>query len=82
VNRVAQEGALRETALEVARSIAANGPVAVRAAKDAVDRGVELPIEQGLEHEAACYERTLVTEDRLEALAAFAEKRPPRYAGR
>jgi len=81
VNRVAPPGRLRETAREVADAIAANGPVAVRAAKDAIDRGLEMPIDQGLEHEARCYERVLGTEDRVEALAAFAEKRPPRYRG-
>ncbi|HEX6882069.1 MAG TPA: enoyl-CoA hydratase-related protein [Planctomycetota bacterium] len=82
VNRVAAPGKLREVALAVAGAIAANGPVAVRAAKDAIDGGVELPLAQGLEHEARCYERVLGTQDRLEALAAFAEKRRPRYAGR
>jgi enoyl-CoA hydratase/carnithine racemase len=82
VNRVAPEGGLREVALEVARSIAANGPIAVRAAKDAIDRGSDLPLAQGLEHEARCYERVLGTADRLEALAAFAEKRKPAYVGR
>jgi enoyl-CoA hydratase/carnithine racemase len=85
VNRVARgdgEGALRAAALELARAIAANGPVAVRAAKDAIDHGVELPQREGLAHEARCYERVLETRDRLEALAAFAEKRKPRYEGR
>ena len=38
--------------------------------------------ELGLEVEARCYERVLPTQDRLEALAAFAEKRKPRYSGR
>ncbi len=80
-NRIAPEGALRETALEVANSIAANGPVAVRAAKAAIDQGVEMPQEKGLEFEAKCYERTLTTKDRLEALAAFSEKRKPVFAG-
>lgn len=82
LNRVAAPGALGPEALALATAIAANGPVAVRAAKDAIDRGVELPQAQGLEHEARCYERVLGTEDRLEALAAFAEKRKPRYLGR
>lgn len=82
VNRVAPEGALMETALELARTIAANGPVAVRAAKRAVDQGSELALAEGLEVEARCYEETLSTEDRLEALAAFAEKRKPVYQGR
>ena len=81
VNRVAPEGQLMETALELALAIAANGPVAVRAAKRAVDRGSELPLERGLEVEAACYEETLPTQDRLEALAAFADKRRPEYKG-
>jgi enoyl-CoA hydratase/carnithine racemase len=81
VNRVAPAGKLREVGLEVARAIAANGPIAVRAAKQAIDRGTELPQDKGLEIEAQCYELVLPTRDRLEALAAFAEKRPPRYAG-
>ncbi len=84
VNRLAEgEGleALRASALEVAGAIAANGPVAVRAAKAAIDQGSELPLREGLEVEARCYERVLPTKDRLEALAAFAEKRPPRYLG-
>jgi enoyl-CoA hydratase/carnithine racemase len=81
LNRVAPPGELRAAAREVAGAIAANGPVAVRAAKRAVDRGSELPLEQGLEEEARCYELVLGTKDRLEALAAFAEKRAPRYRG-
>lgn len=81
VNRIAAAGALRTTGLEVARAIAANGPVAVRAAKRAVDHGCELPIKQGLEVEAACYELVLPTKDRLEALAAFSEKRAPKFSG-
>ena len=82
VNRLAPAEKLREAALELAHAIAANGPVAVRAAKEAVDRGGELPMQQGLEVEARCYERVLPTQDRLEALAAFAEKRAPHYLGR
>ncbi|MEO0651468.1 MAG: enoyl-CoA hydratase-related protein [Planctomycetota bacterium] len=81
VNRVAEPADLHDAAREVANAIAANGPVAVRAAKDAIDRGSELPIEQGLKVEAECYERTLPTQDRLEALAAFAEKRKPSFSG-
>ena len=82
VNRVSEPGEVVACATEVAQSIAANGPVAVRAAKAAVDEGGELPISEGLEFEARCYERTLETQDRLEALAAFAEKRKPQYQGR
>jgi methylglutaconyl-CoA hydratase len=56
--------------------------VAVRAAKAAIDQGCEAPLPEGLEIEARCYERVLPTQDRLEALAAFAEKRKPNYTGR
>ncbi len=81
VNRVAPPGRLRETALEIAGAIAENGPIAVRAAKDAIDGGMEMPLAEGLKHEARCYERVLGTSDRLEALAAFADKRKPMYRG-
>lgn len=82
VNRIAPAGELHAAARELALSIARNGPVAVRAAKAAIDHGCELPMERGLEVEARCYERVLPTSDRLEALAAFAEKRAPRFTGR
>ena len=81
INRVAPAEDLQTMALEVAGQIAGNGPVAVRAAKHAIDAGLECPQPEGLEIEARCYERVLPTQDRLEALAAFAEKRKPRYSG-
>lgn len=58
------------------------GPVAVRAAKQAIDTGSQLDIESALDFERACYQSTLTTEDRLEGLKAFAEKRKPVYKGR
>ena len=82
VNRVAGADALQSAASELAHSIASNGPIAVRAAKAAIDQGADLPLPEGLEIEASCYERVLPTEDRLEALAAFAEKRKPEFQGK
>lgn len=82
VNKIAPEGSLLECAREMAAAIAANGPVAVRAAKEAIDRGCELPLDEGLLVEASCYQKVIPTQDRLEALAAFSEKRPPRFEGR
>jgi methylglutaconyl-CoA hydratase len=82
VNRVAPRAALGAAALELAGAIAANGPVAVRAAKEAIDRGTQVAIEEGLGIEAECYARVIPTQDRLEALAAFAEKRRPQFQGR
>jgi enoyl-CoA hydratase/carnithine racemase len=72
---------LDDEARELAGSIAANGPVAIRLAKKALDRGADLPLAEALDLEWDCYRGVLETEDRLEALRAFAEKRPPRYQG-
>jgi enoyl-CoA hydratase len=65
----------------VANTIAANGPVAVRAAKEAVVRGIELPPDEGLSLEQELYRRTIRTKDRTEGLEAFREKRLPVYRG-
>ena len=80
-DRVVSAGELDRAAEEAARRFAANGPVAVRAAKRAIDRGLDLPLDRALELEFSCYEETLATVDRVEALRAFAEKRPPRFRG-
>lgn len=81
VNRLAADGELDACALELAQSIAANGPIAVRAAKRAIDLGSELSQAEGLAVESDCYSLTIDTTDRLEALAAFAEKRKPVFKG-
>ena len=82
VHRVAEAGEVAQAAQEVVDALLANGPLALRAAKDAIDGSLDLPLEQALEHEAACYQRIIPTRDRLEALAAFAEKRRPEFEGR
>lgn len=50
-------------------------------AKRAIDKGLEVDLESGLALEEDCYEQLLNTKDRLEGLAAFAERRKPRYTG-
>jgi len=80
-NAVVPGAALRETAREWAARIAANAPLAVRAAKRAIDAAEDAGLAAGLDIEAAAYATLLPTRDRLEGLAAFAEKRPPRYRG-
>jgi enoyl-CoA hydratase/carnithine racemase len=69
-------------AREIAEVVAANGPIAVRAAKEAVLRGADMPLLEALRLESELYERTLMTEDRLEGLAAFRERRRPDYKGK
>ena len=68
-------------ALEIAGKIGEKGPIAIRAAKKAVHFGIEMDLESGLQHEQDCYQMVINTEDRLEGLKAFAEKRKPVYRG-
>lgn len=82
VDRLAEAGQGLATALDLARQISPNGPVALRVAKEAIDHGLDLDLERGLDLERACYRRVLPTEDRLEGLAAFRERRQPDYRGR
>jgi len=81
VNRMAERRNVREEAMLLAQTIAKNAPIAVAAAKRAIDQGLDLSLDEGLALEHREYERTLKTKDRLEGLAAFAEKRPPKYSG-
>ncbi|HEY8206372.1 MAG TPA: enoyl-CoA hydratase-related protein [Myxococcaceae bacterium] len=82
VNRVTEEGKLLDDAAELAAQIAANAPVAVAAAKHAISEGLSLPLDDALRLELSHYEKVLGTEDRLEGLRAFAEKRPPAFKGK
>ncbi len=68
-------------AMELAKMIAKNGPIAVSQAKLAIDKGYEMDLQSGLAFEQAAYERTIPTKDRLEGLQAFKEKRAPNYIG-
>ena len=81
VDRVVTAGGALESALALAREMLPNGPVALRMAKMAVNQGMGLELAAGLAIERACYAQVLPTQDRLEGLAAFREKRPPRYRG-
>ena len=80
-NRVVPAIELSDAALYFAKQMAANGPLAVQAAKDAMRRGMDEPLARALEIEFECYKRVIPTRDRREALAAFAEKRQPLFKG-
>src|SRR5580765_6959612 len=73
---------LADAAAKLADEIAAAGPLAVTAAKRAIDGGWALPIADALALEAVCYQEVLASDDRNEGLAAFAEKRLPVFKGR
>ncbi|KAJ3359459.1 hypothetical protein GGF32_009385 [Allomyces javanicus] len=81
VSRTADDSAV-PGALALAREIVPQGPIAVRMAKLAVDRGSQVDLASGLAFEQTCYAQVIPTEDRLEGLKAFAEKRTPQYKGR
>lgn len=72
----------QDDAVALAQSICENAPIAVGLAKHAIDEGAALDLDAALTLEHQKYEVTLHTEDRLEGLKAFAEKRPPVYRGR
>jgi len=82
VNHVVPAGQARAKALEIAATIADNGPIAVRQAKKAVNRGGETDLETGMILAIEAYNNTVTTDDRLEGVRAFNEKRKPRFTGR
>ncbi|HTB75918.1 MAG TPA: enoyl-CoA hydratase-related protein [Polyangiaceae bacterium] len=83
VNRVTPAGVdVVDDAIEWIRPIAEGAPLAQAAALEAIDRGRDASLETGLLLEKLSYEKTLASEDRREALAAFAAKRPARFHGR
>ena len=69
-------------AMEIANTIGDKGPIAIRAAKQAINNGIDMSLTNALQFEETCYAKTIHTEDRLEGLNAFAQKRKPNYKGR
>jgi enoyl-CoA hydratase/carnithine racemase len=83
VNRVTPAGtSVVDDALAFIEPIANGAPLAQASALEAIDRSFDTTLELGLELEKVSYDKVLVSEDRREALAAFAEKRKPVFRGR
>jgi enoyl-CoA hydratase len=82
VNSICPPSLLLRTVLDVARRIVKNAPIAVREAKNAIRLGIEVDIKTGLSIEIAAYNVTVPTEDRREGVAAFNDRRAPKFSGR
>ncbi|KAI6645933.1 hypothetical protein LOD99_13190 [Oopsacas minuta] len=70
-----------QKALDIANQIIPHGPIAVKLAKQAINAGMQTDLTTGLKIEEACYAQVIPTNDRIEGLKAFKEKRTPVYSG-
>jgi enoyl-CoA hydratase len=82
VEKVVRREELRETSLDIARTIASRSPVAVGVLRELARTTRDLPLEEGLRREADGFRRCLASEDGAEGVAAFLEKREPQFTGR
>jgi enoyl-CoA hydratase len=82
VERVVPAAQLMEAALALAGQIAAKAPLAVAAAKQAINRGLDMPLAEGCMYEAAVFGALVVTEDGREGTTAFLEKRQATWRGK
>ena len=82
VTRVAPAEELLSVAREIADALASKGPVALRYAKEAILKGMDMTLEQGLRLEADLYFLLHTTEDRTEGINAYRDKRDPHFKGK
>jgi enoyl-CoA hydratase len=82
VNRVVPRESLLEAAFEFAHKIQKNGPCAIAAIKESVQKGLKLPLDEALNAELFYAARVFSTEDAVEGPRAFAEKREPQWKGK
>ncbi|MEK4230632.1 enoyl-CoA hydratase-related protein [Solibacillus sp. FSL H8-0538] len=82
VTQIVGEDTLQQTTEDFASRILRNAPIAIQQAKFAVKQGMKVDLHTGLQIERKAYELTIPTEDRIEALNAFSEKRSPQFKGK
>ena len=82
ITKIVPQSELISTALETAQIMADKSPLALSFAKEAINKGMDLTLEQGLRLEADLYFLLHTTEDRTEGIKAFLEKRPPQFKGK
>jgi enoyl-CoA hydratase len=80
INRIVEREQVLPTALALAERIAANAPISVRRMKETAVKGLELPLWQALRLDVG--PNPYLSEDRKEGIAAYLEKRRPRWSGR
>lgn len=81
LTRVVERNELIEECIKLASEMLKNGPIGLQQAKFAIKQGMNTDIQTGLQIERKAYEVTIPTEDRVEALQAFSEKRKPNFKG-
>ena len=81
VNISVGKGEALSKSFEIAEKICEKGPIAIRMAKLAIDKGIQLDIDGGMEVEGLCYGQVIATSDRVEGLKSFIDKRAPKYLG-
>jgi enoyl-CoA hydratase len=81
VSRVVPADHFEREALRVAHTMAAKGPIALRLAKEAVNKAFESPLSEGLEYERKLFYMLFDTDDQKEGMRAFVEKRKPQFKG-
>jgi enoyl-CoA hydratase len=82
VSQVVAPGRLRAAGAAMARGLASRAPLALRLAKEAVVRALDLPLDDGMRLEHDLYVLLQTTADRTEGVRSFLDRRPPRYQGR
>jgi enoyl-CoA hydratase/carnithine racemase len=82
ISRLVPAGEADAAAVALAQNIARRGPLAVRYAKECITRGLDMPLEQALRYETDLTVILQTTADRAEGVAAFVEKRQPKFEGR
>jgi enoyl-CoA hydratase/carnithine racemase len=81
LSKVVPAEELMPVTIDMAREMASKGPIALRYAKEAIQKGMDLTLEQGLRLEADLYFLLHTTKDRTEGITAFREKRTPEFEG-
>lgn len=82
VNKIVPSDKLIAVTMDMANEMASKGPIALRYAKEAIHKGMDLTLEQGLRLEADLYLLIHTTKDRKEGIQAFREKRAPKFEGK